>query len=76
MIIVADPIDADTLRARHEFLTRRDLEVSADGMAELLDVPLRHAVIVLDALVRESFLRRTADGRYARMSAVGCAWSH
>jgi hypothetical protein len=75
MITVAEPIDADTLRTRHEFLTRRDLEVSADGMAELLGLPLRHAVIILEALVRDGFLRRTADGRYARVSPVGCAWS-
>ena len=75
MITVAEPIDADTLRTRHEFLTRRDLEASADGVAELLGLPLRHAVTILESLVRDGFLRRTADGRYARVSPVGCAWS-
>lgn len=65
MITVADPIDADTLRTRHEFLTRRDLQVSADGVAELLGVPLRHAVLILESLVQDGFVQRTADGRYA-----------
>jgi predicted ArsR family transcriptional regulator len=71
MIIVADPIDADTLRTRHEFLTRRGLQASADDMAERLDVPLRHAVIILESLVRDGFLERTPDGRYASASSAG-----
>jgi len=75
VITLAEPIDADTLRTRHEFLTRRDLEVSADGVAELLGLPLRHAVTILESLVRDGFLKRTTDGRYARMSSGGCAWS-
>ena len=70
MITVAEPIDADTLRARHEFLTRPDLELSADVMAERLGLPLRHAVIILESLVREGFLTHTAAGRYARVAAA------
>jgi len=72
MITVAEPIDADTLRTRHEFLTRRDLEVSADGMAELLGLPLRHAVIILESLVSDGFLKRTANGRFARLPRATC----
>ena len=75
MITVAEPIDADTLRTRHEFLTRPDLEMSEDGIATLLGLPRRHAVVILESLVRDGFLRRTADSRYARVSPVGSAWS-
>ena len=66
MITIAEPIDADTLRIRHEFLTRQDLQLSADGVAELLGVPLRHAVIILESLTDERFLSHTTDGRYVR----------
>lgn len=69
MITMAEPIDADTLRTRHEFLTRRDLQVSADAVAALFGVPLRHAVIILESLAQEGFLARTADGRYVRAIA-------
>jgi hypothetical protein len=73
MITVAEPIDADTLRTRHEFLTRRDLQASADGVAELLGLPLRHAATILETLVREGFLSRTVNGRYVRVSSANCA---
>ena len=69
MITIAEPIDADTLRIRHEFLTQRDLRLSSDGVAELLGVPLRHAVIILESLAQDRFLMHTADGRYARSLA-------
>jgi hypothetical protein len=69
MITVAEPIDADTLRIRHEFLTRADLSVSADEVAEWLAVPLRHAVLMLESLVFEGFLGRTPDARYIRVIA-------
>jgi predicted transcriptional regulator of viral defense system len=75
MITVAEPIDADTLRTRHEFLTRREWCASADGVAELLGLPLRHAVTILESLVREGLLGRTADGRYVRVSSAGRAGS-
>jgi DNA-binding IclR family transcriptional regulator len=66
MITIAEPIDADTLRIRHEFLTQPDLCVSADVFAELLGLPMRHAQIMLESLVFERFLARTPDGRYKR----------
>ena len=69
MITLAEPIDADTLRIRHEFLTRPDLLVSADVFAELLGIPLRHALMILESLVFEGFLARTPDGRYGRHAA-------
>jgi len=71
VITTAEPIDADTLRIRHEFLTQSDLCVSADVAAALLGVPLRHALLILDSLVFERFLSRTADGQYVRAFAAG-----
>lgn len=69
MITIAEPIDADTLRIRYEFLARADLRVSPEIVAELLGVPLRHAKAMLDALVFEHFLARNADGSYVRADA-------
>ena len=66
MVTFAEPIDADTLRVRHEFLTRPDLLVSADAVAEVFNLPLRHALTILESLVLERFLARTPDGRYRR----------
>ncbi len=66
MITVAEPIDADTLRIRHDFLTRPDLCVPAGLVAEQLGVPLRHAKVMLEALVFDGFLARTIDGSYVR----------
>ena len=71
MFTVAEPIDADTLRIRHEFLTQPDLCVSADVAAALLGVPVRHAAIILESLVFERFLARTADGQYVRSFTAG-----
>lgn len=66
MITVAEPTDADALRVRHQFLTDPDLCLSADDVVAQLQVQRRHAVVILDALVRDGFLRRTCDGRYIR----------
>jgi len=44
MISVLEPIDADTQRIRHEFLTRQDLCVPAHAVAAMPAVPVRHAV--------------------------------
>ena len=71
MFMVAEPIDADTLRIRHEFLTQPNLCVSADVAASLLGVPERHALIILESLVFELFLARTANGQYVRSFAAG-----
>jgi hypothetical protein len=71
MITVAEPIDADTLRMRHEFLTMPDLRVSAGEVAGLLGVSLRQALVILESMVFERFLARSADGRYVRVFAAG-----
>ena len=66
MISVADAIDADALRIRHEFLTLPNLNTSPDTCARLLGVSPRHAAHVLDSLVREGFLISTGSGSYVR----------
>ena len=66
MIAVAEPIDADVLRARNEFLTRPSLHASAQTLAEILDISERHAMVVLDSLMREGFLERKSDDHYER----------
>jgi hypothetical protein len=64
MIAIAEPIDADALRVRNEFLTRPDLHASADAVARIVDVSPRHAAAILESLVHERFLERTAQGEY------------
>ena len=64
MIAIAEPIDADVLRVRTEFLTRPDLHASADVVARFVDISPRRAVRILDSLVHEDFLERTARGEY------------
>ena len=49
MMTVAEPIDADTRRIRHEFLTLPELRASVDCFALLLNVPMRHALLTLES---------------------------
>lgn len=70
MITIADPVDLDALRIRHEFLSVPDLRVSAAVAARLLGVTQRHAQRSLDALVAERFLERTPDGQYVLASGA------
>ena len=69
MIVIAEPIDADVLRIRHEFLTLPELQASVESCGLLLNIPQRHAVRILETLVTEGFLDRTADGAYVRRRA-------
>ena len=69
MITVAEPIDLDALRIRNEFLTVPDLCASVDSCAQFLDVPPRHALLILESLVHEGFLQRNGDGRYVRTAS-------
>jgi hypothetical protein len=66
MITLAEPIDLDTLRIRHEYLAVSDLRLSADTVAAVLNVSQRHALVALESLVTEHFLVRLPDGRYSR----------
>jgi predicted ArsR family transcriptional regulator len=69
MIAIAEPIDADALRTRNEFLSVPGLHASADDVAHALDLSERHARSILELLVREDFLERTIDGQYSRREA-------
>jgi hypothetical protein len=62
MIIAADPIDADVLRLRHEFLSLPGLRLTVPQLARMLDVRVDQAEMVVNTLVEEGFLIRTADG--------------
>jgi hypothetical protein len=66
MITAGDPIDLDTLRIRHEFLTVPDLRLSTEDVASVPRLSPRHAFAALETLVDESFLRRQSDGFYVR----------
>ena len=66
MITLAEPIDLDTLRIRHEYLADSEVQHSADTVAALLNVSQRHALVALESLVMERFLVRLPDGRYSR----------
>jgi hypothetical protein len=70
MIALADPIDLDTLRIRHEFLVHPDLRVSVNGAASRVDTTPHYALAALESLVFEGFLIRSPDGQYARAQAT------
>lgn len=66
MIAAAAPIDADTLRIRHEFLAMPGMRLAVPQAARLLGVSLHHAAQMLDVLEQEGFLIHTLDGQYRR----------
>ena len=45
----AEPIDADALRVRHEFVTLPEPRAAVDLFALLLNVPMRHALLILES---------------------------
>jgi hypothetical protein len=67
MIRFADPIDLDTLRIRHEFISAPDLRASAHTIAAQLHIASWHALAELESLVAEGFLERTTDSQYIRV---------
>jgi hypothetical protein len=66
VITIADPLDLDALRIRHEFLTVPDLRLSPVDVAALLNTSHHHAAAILDSLVSERFLFHHPDGFYSR----------
>ena len=66
MVAVAEPIDADTLRIRHEFLAMPGMCLAVPEAAHLLGVSLSHAADMLEVMEQEGFLIHTADGQYRR----------
>lgn len=66
MITQAEPIDADALRIRHEFLTVPHLRVTVAQASFLMAVPPRHARTILEGLVADGFLCRAGDDAYIK----------
>ena len=66
MIALAEPIDLDTLRIRHEFISSPALTASIEGVAARFQIGSRHARVALESLVVEGFLERTIEGQYVR----------
>jgi DNA-binding GntR family transcriptional regulator len=69
MIALADAIDADALRLRHEFLAMPGLVLTVAQTARLFDVSRPHAQRLLDALEAEGFIIGGAVGVYRRSPA-------
>jgi len=66
MIALAEPIDLDTLRIRHEFISSPALAASIEGVAARFQIGSQHARVALESMVVEGFLERTREGRYVR----------
>ena len=66
MIAVSTPIDADTLRIRHEYLAMPGMCLAVPQTARLLGVSQHHAAEMLRLLEEEGFLIHTPDDRYRR----------
>jgi len=66
MIALAEPIDLDTLRIRHEFISSPTLTASIEGVAARFQICPQHARVALESMVVEGFLERTLEGRYVR----------
>ncbi len=66
VIYLAEPIEADVLRIRHEFLVAPELRLSAATAARLAGVSPAHASEMLALLEQEGFLMRADDGVYRR----------
>ena len=69
MIALADAIDADALRLRHEFLTMPGLILTVAQTARLLDLSRPHAQRLVDALESEGFVIGGRAGLYRRSPA-------
>jgi DNA-binding IclR family transcriptional regulator len=66
MIVLAEPTDLDTMRARSEFLEMPGLCVTIAQAARLLGVRENRAADILTALEREGFLTHDDRGDYRR----------
>ena len=66
MIAIADAIDADALRIRHEFLQMPGLVLTVSQTARLYALSTAHANALLETLKEEGFLLSGANGGYRR----------
>jgi len=70
MITLAEPIDLDTLRIRHEFISSPAFSASVEKVAAQFHIGSRHARVALESLAAEGFLTRTPDGRYVHVGGA------
>jgi hypothetical protein len=66
MIALADAIDADVLRIRHEFLEMPGLVLTVAQTARLYALSAAHAKVLLETLEAEEFLASGPSGVYRR----------
>ena len=66
MIVIADAIDADVLRIRHEFLQTPGLVLTVAQTAALYALSTAHAATLLETLEGEGFLVRDSSGAFRR----------
>jgi len=66
MITIADAIDLDTLRIRHEFLERPGLALTSAQTASRYALSASHSTALLEALEADGFLVGGPDGAYRR----------
>ncbi len=66
MLVLADAIDADVLRVRHEFLDLPGLVLTVAQTARLYGLSTSHARAMLDTLEEEGFLVAGPNGVYRR----------
>jgi DNA-binding IclR family transcriptional regulator len=64
MITLAEPLEADALRLRSEFLVVPAVGMTAFQAARLVGLRVSHAESILETLVVEGFLIRMPDGSY------------
>ena len=66
MITIADAIDLDTLRIRHEFLVTPGLVLTPAQTASCYALSASHSKALLEALEAEGFLVAGPNGAYRR----------
>jgi hypothetical protein len=72
MIAIADAIDADVLRIRHEFLAKPGLVLTVAQTADLYALSTAHAKTLLDTLEAEGFLISYLNSDYRRSIPPTC----
>jgi predicted transcriptional regulator of viral defense system len=70
--IMADRLDTDCARLRHEFLAMPALCLTVEQVARLLNVPPVGASQLLAALEHDGFLMRTPSRRYRLVEPFRC----
>jgi Mn-dependent DtxR family transcriptional regulator len=76
MISTTEPIDADVLRIRHEYLELPGLQLTVRQVSRLLGVSAAHAATMLADLEREGFLELTEGRQPAVYRRRHLLWSH